>query len=116
MKSIYLLPALLMSVGTLTTLAQEPADTVPEPEVSVNLDDFVVTAQKEVIKSDGAKLTYDVSEDESTKGQTLLDALKKVPMVTVDAQDNIQINGNSGFKIYVNGKEPSMTPRVSEAY
>lgn len=82
MKSKYLLPALLMSAGTLTALAQEPADTVPEPEVSINLDDFVVTAQKEVIKSDGAKLTYDVSEDESTKGQTLLDALKKVPMVT----------------------------------
>ena len=108
MKSKYLLPALLMSAGTLTTLAQEHADTVPEPEVSINLDDFVVTAQKEVIKSDGAKLTYDVSEDESTKGQTLLDALKKVPMVTVDAQDNIQINGNSGFKIYVNGKEDVM--------
>lgn len=108
MKSIYLLPALLMSAGSLTTLAQEPADTVPEPEVSINLDDFVVTAQKEVIKSDGAKLTYDVSEDESAKGQTLLDALKKVPMVTVDAQDNIQINGNSGFKIYVNGKEDVM--------
>lgn len=108
MKSIYLLPALLMSAGSLTTLAQEPGDTVPEPEVSINLDDFVVTAQKEVIKSDGAKLTYDVSEDESAKGQTLLDALKKVPMVTVDAQDNIQINGNSGFKIYVNGKEDVM--------
>lgn len=96
---------LVVFVSAAYAVTEEP-DTVVEP--SINLDDFVVTAQKEVIKSDGAKLTYDVQADESTKGQNLLDALRKVPMVTVDAQDNIQINGNSGFKIYVNGKEDVM--------
>ena len=30
--------------------------------------------------------------------------LKKVPMVTVDGQDNIQVNGSSDFKIYKNGR------------
>lgn len=101
-----IMPMVGMTVaGSAFALTQEP-DTVAEP--SVNLDAFVVTSQKKVIKSDGAKLTYDVQADESTKGQSLLDALRKVPMVTVDAQDNIQINGNSGFKIYVNGKEDVM--------
>ena len=29
-------------------------------------------------------------------------------MVTVDAEDNIKVNGNSNFKILVNGKEDPM--------
>lgn len=73
-----------------------------------DLDELVVAAKKKIIKSDGAKLTYDLSEDNSSKGQTMLEALKKVPMVTVDGQDNIMINGESNFKIFVNGKEEPM--------
>lgn len=73
-----------------------------------DLDELVVTANKKIVQSDGAKLTYNLSEDNTTKGQTMLDALKKVPMVTVDGQDNIMINGDSNFKIYVNGKEEPM--------
>ena len=30
--------------------------------------------------------------------------LRKVPMVTVDGDDNIQLKGNSNFKIYMNGR------------
>lgn len=70
-----------------------------------DLDEFVVTAEKPIIKSDGAKLTYDVEEDITSKGTTALDMLRKVPMVSVDGQDNIRINGQENFKIYVNGKE-----------
>lgn len=73
-----------------------------------NLQELVVVAKKEVIKSDGASLTYDLAEDDSTKGSSLLDALKKIPMVTVDGQDVVYINGDSNFKICVNGKEDPM--------
>ena len=30
--------------------------------------------------------------------------LRKVPMVTVDGNDNITVNGSSSFKVYVDGK------------
>lgn len=100
----------LLTVGCGTLCAQNqapaPADTVAEP--TVNLDDLVIVAKKELVKSDGAKTSYAMSEDESSKGQNLLEALRKVPMVQVDAQDNITINGSSSFKIYVNGKEDAM--------
>lgn len=93
-------------------VAQAQTDTVPVDSLAdiptIELDDLVITANKTVIKSDGAKLTYNVAEDESSKGQSVLDALRKVPMVTVDAQDNIRINGQTGFKIYVNGREDTM--------
>ena len=34
--------------------------------------------------------------------------LRKVPLVTVDGEDNIKVNGSSSFKVYVNGKPNNM--------
>ena len=50
------------------------------------------------------KMTYDVQADNDAKSNTVLDMLRKVPMVTVDGQDNITVNGQSSFKVYVDGK------------
>ena len=73
-----------------------------------NLDELVVSVKKEVVKSDGSKLTYDLEQEPSTKGSTLLDVLRKVPMVSVDGEDKIYIKGSSNFKVYLNGKEDPM--------
>ncbi len=86
--------------------SQEPADSLGS--TYGELDELIITAKKEVIKSDGAKLTYDMEQDDSSKGQSLLEALRKIPMVSVDGQDNVYIKGSSNFKIYVNGKEDPM--------
>jgi hypothetical protein len=41
--------------------------------------------------------------------------LRKVPMVTIDGEDNILVKGNSDFKIYKNGHlDPSMTKNAKE--
>ena len=93
--------------------AKAATDSVPG--IYDELDELVITAKKEVVKSDGAKLTYDLEQDTSTDGQNLLDALRKVPMVTVDGQDNIYIKGSQNFRIYVNGKEdPMLTANASK--
>ena len=42
------------------------------------------------------------------KNGTVLDMLRKVPMVSVDGQDNITVNGSSSFKVYVDGKPNQM--------
>ena len=67
-----------------------------------------VTDLKTLVKMDADKLSYDVEGDADAKASTLLDMLRKVPMVTVDAQDNITVNGSSDFKIYVDGKPDQM--------
>ncbi len=84
---------------------------------SYDLEDLVVVADKPIVQSDGAKLTYNLQEDPSTKGNTLLDALRKVPMVSVDGEDKIRINGQENFKIYVNGKEdPSLSANYKNIF
>lgn len=67
-----------------------------------------VVAQKPIVKMETDKLTYDVQEDVESKSASVLDMLRKVPMVTVDGQDNISVNGGSSFKIYVNGRPNPM--------
>ncbi|MBO7317561.1 MAG: TonB-dependent receptor, partial [Bacteroidales bacterium] len=75
---------------------------------STELDEVVVVSQKPIIKSDAEKITYDVSADPESDGKTLLDMMRKVPMVTVDAEDNVQLNGSGNFKVLINGKESAM--------
>jgi hypothetical protein len=67
-----------------------------------------IIAQKPVVKMETDKMTYNVQEDADSKSMTLLDMLRKVPMVTVDGQDNITVNGSKSFKILVDGKENPM--------
>ena len=68
------------------------------------LKDVEVVAQKPLVKMETDKMTYDVQSDNDVKTNTVLDMLRKVPMVTVDGQDNITVNGQGSFKVYVDGK------------
>ena len=53
-------------------------------------------------------MTYAIADDPEAKTSTLLEMLRKVPMVTVDGEDNIKVNGNGSFKVYVDGKPNAM--------
>ena len=67
-----------------------------------------VVAMKPLVKMEVDKMSYNVAEDRDAKASTVLDMLRKVPMVTVDGQDNITVNGSSSFQIYVDGKPNPM--------
>lgn len=68
----------------------------------------VVVAQRPLVKMEVDKMVYNVSDDVDSKTSTVLDMLRKVPMVSVDGQDNITVNGSSSFQVYVDGKPNQM--------
>ena len=72
-----------------------------------NLGELVVTAQRPLVQMTTDEINYNVSADNDSKTYTLLEMLRKVPMVSVDGEDNITVNGSSNFQIYVDGK-PSL--------
>ena len=72
------------------------------------LKEVTVTAQRPLVKIDLDKITYNMEEDPESKTNNVLEMLKKVPMVTVDGEENIQVKGSSNFKIYINGKPSNM--------
>ena len=88
------------------TLSGEPAldlGTLSIKENATMLKGVEIVAQKPLVKMEVDKMSYNVEEDEDSKSNTVLDMLRKVPMVTVDGQDNITVNGSSSFKVYVDG-------------
>ena len=83
-------------------------------ELSETLNDLVVVASKPLVKMDVDKIEYSVKDDADSKTNSVLEMLRKVPMVTVDGEDNIKVNGSSSFQVYVNGKpNPMMTQNAS---
>ena len=72
------------------------------------LQESSVSALRTLVKIGADRLSYDVEHDIDAKSMTALDLLRKVPMVTVDAQDNITVNGSSSFKVYVDGRPNQM--------
>ena len=72
------------------------------------LQQVVITSQKPLVKADIDKIAYSIEDDPDSKSNTVLEMLRKVPLVTVDGEDNIKVNGKSSFKVYVNGKPNKM--------
>ncbi|MBR5118467.1 MAG: outer membrane beta-barrel protein [Muribaculaceae bacterium] len=77
---------------------------------STMLKEVVVSTQRQLVKTEIDRLSYDVQADADSKTSSVLDMLKKVPMVTVDGQDEIKVKGSSSFKVYRNGHpDPSLS-------
>ena len=77
-------------------------------ESSTELDEVSVVAQVPLVKVEIDKLTYNLKDDPESATSSVLDMLRKVPLITVDADDNVQLKGGSNFKIYLNGKPSNM--------
>ena len=117
-QKIVLLSLLLAArVGMATAQTQKDSTSISNDSITWNkeLEGVVIKAQKQLIKQEIDRIAYDVQSDEESKTQTVIDMLRKVPMVTVDGQDNILVKGNSSFKVYKNGHlDPSLTKNAKE--
>ena len=109
MKKLTLVSLLaLCSLGS--AMAQTKADSLRADSIfkSLELQGVEIVKQKALVKSDIDKITYNIEDDPDSKSNSTLEMLRKVPMVTVDGEDKIQVNGSSSFKIYVNSKPNQM--------
>lgn len=82
--------------------------TVYMTEDQQRLVEVTVTAQKLLVKVEIDKLTYSMEDDPEAQTNSTLDMLRKVPMVTVNGDDEIQLKGSGNYKIYLNGKPSNM--------
>jgi len=68
------------------------------------LEEITVTGRKRIIDQRPGMLIYNAENDLTNNGGTATDVLRKAPALTVDAQGNVSIRGNSNLKILINGK------------
>ncbi len=112
--------SLLLAAISNTVLAQENATQIAATDTTkmdsaaywkqFELGEVNVSAQRQLVKNEIDRLSYDVQHDEESKTKNVLEMLRKVPLITVDGQENIKIKGQSSFKIYRNGHpDPSFS-------
>lgn len=62
-----------------------------------------VAVQKPIVTADAEKLTYSVEDDPQAASSTLEDIIRKVPQLSLDAEGKVLMNGQSDYKILING-------------
>ena len=77
-------------------------------EEGAELKEVNITAQKPLVRTEVDKIVYSMESDPEAQTNNTLEMFRKVPLITVDAEENITLNGQSNFKVLVNGKSSSM--------
>jgi outer membrane receptor for ferrienterochelin and colicin len=68
------------------------------------LKEVTVAVEKSIIENRIDKLVYNVDQDMSSQSGVAADVLKKVPQVSVDADGNVELQGNASIRFLINGK------------
>lgn len=72
------------------------------------LEGISVVIQKPLIKIEPDKLVYSVEADPEKDYSTLAEILRKVPQLSLDAEEKVLLNGQGNYKVLVDGKSSSM--------
>ncbi len=75
------------------------------------LKEVTVTAMRPVMKREIDGISYDVGADPESVALSALDMMRKVPLLSVDASDNIKLKGSGNYKILINGKESALVAK-----
>lgn len=86
------------------------------------LQEVVISGNRPLVTQQVDRISYDVKADPESKRENMLELLRKVPLLSLDDQDNIKLKGGSEFKIFINGKpsgvmatNPTMALRAMRA-
>ncbi len=83
-------------------------DNIQLSKKAQTLQTVTVTAQKPLIENRIDKMVYNAEKDVTAQGGVATDLLKKIPQVSVDADGNVELQGNSNIRFLINGKPSSI--------
>jgi len=78
-------------------------------EITQMLDEVVVRAEKSQTEFQLDKKVFNVGQDLTSAGASVLDVLNNVPSVTVSIEGQISLRGSAGVQILINGKPSVLT-------
>ncbi len=73
------------------------------------LREVVVEGQKTLVEEKVDRLIYNAEQDATTKGGDATDVLKRVPMLTVDTDGNVALQGSTSVKVLINNKPSTIS-------
>ena len=81
---------------------------IPLGRRAADLQSVTVTAPKGLVENKLDKIVYNAEKDLTSLGGVATDILKKVPMVSVDVDGNVDIMGNTNILFLINGRPSSI--------
>lgn len=78
---------------------------------SSNLNEVAIVASRPIIKQEPDRIVYDMQADPESKVLSVLDMMRKVPLLSVDADDNVKMKGTGNYRILINGKPSGVIAR-----
>ncbi|MBZ4192476.1 outer membrane beta-barrel protein [Niabella beijingensis] len=86
------------------------------PEDSTTLTGVVVQNSRHLIRMEKGKMIINVQQMAVTTGLTGFDLLKKMPGITVDQNETIQMRGSSGINVQIDGKTTYLSGKQLTTY
>lgn len=81
-----------------------------------DLNEVSIVGSKPIIKQEPDRIVYDTQADPESKVLTVLDMMRKVPLLSVDADDNVKLKGTGNYRILINGKPSGILTRDPKEY
>lgn len=75
---------------------------------TVTLQNLEVLSRKRLVVQEVDRLVYNVSDDPESKYLSLFEFMRKVPLLSFDAFDHLQLKGESEFRVLIDGRISSL--------
>ncbi|SHK35072.1 TonB-dependent receptor domain-containing protein [Chryseobacterium polytrichastri] len=72
------------------------------------IEGVIIVGKKAIVENKIDKIIYNVANDVTSQSGAAIDVLRKVPQVTVDADGNVELQGNPNVRFLINGKPSSI--------
>ncbi len=90
-----------------TPQQETPAEGAEKPAEASTLDEVVVTAQSNEVRTSSEGTSYSLANDLQAATGTLAEALRNIPSVEVDPDGNVSLRGDPNVTILVDGRPAS---------
>ena len=90
--------------------------TVLMPTNAIELDEVAVTAHARLTSITDKGFSYKMSANERAQEENTLQSLSYVPLLNVDANGGITVQGSSSYSLYLNGRPYEMAQTSPKAF
>ncbi|MDR3713165.1 MAG: TonB-dependent receptor [Puia sp.] len=99
------------TIGPVTVGSKTPTVSLGDiflTKKAADLQAVTVVAPRGLIENKIDKMVYNAEKDITSQGGVATDILKKVPMVSVDVDGNVELQGNANILFLINGRPSSI--------